>query len=124
MKHIFGFAGAVVGIAVGLLISFSLSAALLGFSIGLIGGYFVAGLITARQTLLQQDFASLGTLRGRTLNEIIAAVGPYREMTSCTISDRDNAPGFLYTWRERNYLIVLLFDADNICLGVTREVLP
>ncbi len=116
--------GASICAAVAALIDASLFSLIIGLGLGCFLGYFVAGLITARQTLLQQDFVKLGVLKGRTLKEIVDAVGPYCETQGTTITDMDNQPGRLITWRARQYMIVLLFDKNNVCLGVNREVLP
>lgn len=88
---------------------------------GIFVGYFIAGLIGAKSTILQQNFKSLGDLRGKSLDEITSAVGAYSNYQSTVISDRNNAPGHLYTWYENQYSITLLFDADNNCVGVTNE---
>ena len=93
----------------------------IGLGFGMVIGYFVAGLIKAKSTMLQQDFKKLGNLRGRSLDEIVNAVGTYKSFQSCTITDRDNAPGYLYTWTEDFYSITLLFDAEKICIGVNSE---
>ncbi len=124
MKHSLAAAGAIIGAGVAALIEPGILQLIIGMCAGCFVGYFIAGLITARQTLLQQDFVKLGVLKGRTLKEIVDAVGPYCESQATTITDMDNQPGRLYTWRARRYMIVLLFDMNNVCLGVTREVLP
>lgn len=88
---------------------------------GIFIGYFVAGLVGAKSTILQQNFKSLGDLRGKSYDEIAGSVGSHTNYQSTKITDRDNAPGHLYTWVENQYAITLLFDADNNCIGVTNE---
>lgn len=122
MKHSIAFSGALIGLGIALLIDQSAMAAFVGAGFGTFLGYFFAGLVEAKKTLLKQGFAQLGNLRGRTLNDIVAVVGPYKVFQPCTITDMDNAPGFFYTWQERGYMIVLLFDANNICIGVSKEI--
>jgi hypothetical protein len=63
---------------------------------------------------LPNKFAELGTLGGRTKDEIVLAVG---EPTSVTFNVGD---GDLLQWITKNYHIALLFK-DDICLGITHE---
>ena len=93
-----------------------------GLFIGMFIGYFIAGLMKSKSTLLQQDFQKLGNLQGLTLDEVINAVGNYKSFSRCNIKDRNNEQGYLYTWREDYYSITLLFDANNICIGVNSEI--
>lgn len=102
--------------------TFLLKAAM-GLCFGIFIGYFVAGLFQAKSVLLQQNFQRLGNLRGRTLGEIIAAVGDYKSFQQCTITDRINEQGYFYTWCEDYYSITLLFGADKVCIGVNKETI-
>ncbi len=122
MKHLFALFGAVIGAGMAALISPSWYSFTIGICMGIFFGYLVAGFATAKGTILHEDFVKLGDLRGRTLKEIVAAVGPFQERENCVITDMDNAPGFKCTWAERNYLITLLFDQNSICLGITHEI--
>ncbi|MCD7714800.1 MAG: hypothetical protein LUI08_07765 [Prevotella sp.] len=123
MKNSLFFWGGMVGVGFTLLFGFyNILSLLIGFCIGGFAGALVYASITMKQNMLKQGFGKLGDLRGKTLDEITSVVGPYNEMKPCTITDRDNAPGFFYTWCERNYLVTLLFDADKICIGVSREI--
>ncbi|MCD8208477.1 MAG: hypothetical protein LUD72_11110, partial [Bacteroidales bacterium] len=122
MKHLFAFFGAVIGAGMAALFSPSWTSCIIGIGCGIFLGYLVAGFATAKGTILKEDFAKLGNLRDRTLNEIVAAVGPYTKRQTCFITDMDNAPGFQCTWAERNYLITLLFDQNSNCLGITHEI--
>ena len=125
-KNSFAIAFALVGFGVGTWLSVDLdwnlwTSGIIGACLGAFVGYFVAGLRSAKGTILQENFQKLGTLSGKTLQEIEAACGPHTSFTTCTITDRDNAPGFFYNWTESNYSITLLFDASNICIGVSDE---
>ncbi len=122
MKHLFAFFGAVIGVGMAALFSPSWSSCIIGIGCGIFLGYLVAGFATAKGNILHEDFVKLGNLKGRTLSEIVAAVGPYTEKETCIITDMGDAPGTKYTWAERNYLITLLFDQNNICLCVTHEI--
>lgn len=94
---------------------------LLGLCFGCFIGYFVAGLMGANSTILQKNFKKAGDLRGRTIDDITSEVGGYSSMQHCTITDRDNEQGIIYTWTEPKYEISLLFGADGRCIGVNRE---
>jgi len=71
--------------------------------------------IGASGKILQQKFIRLGTLKGRTRVEIIAAVGP----PSAQSFTHDG--GQLLQWMETGYHIALIFDVNGICGGVTHE---
>jgi hypothetical protein len=64
------------------------------------------------------DIASLGTLKGRTLKEIIRTAGPPTSASTRTDG------GQLLQWRARGYRIELLFDANRICQGEKHEASP
>ncbi len=122
MKHSIAISCAGIGMGIAILIDASVVSIICGLGFGAFIGYFIAGLTTAKENLLKEGFGKLGNLPGKTLDEIVAVVGPYKSCESCVITDRDNAPGFYYTWHERAYLVVLLFDADNICIGLSKEI--
>ncbi len=119
-----GFAFIGIGIASWLAFEFDwdyITALIVGAGAGAFVGFFFAGLRAAKGTILQQNFQKLGTLSGRSLAEIENKCGKSTAYTTCTISDRNNVPGFLYTWTESNYSITLLFDANRKCIGVNKE---
>ncbi|MDR2907944.1 MAG: hypothetical protein LBU91_08160 [Bacteroidales bacterium] len=121
-KHSMSIAFALIGLSVaGLISGFNVIAILLGLCIGGFTGYFVAGLSTAKSTLLQQGFAELGNLREKPLDEIIEKVGMQTSFSPCTITDWNNEQGFFYTWTENSYSITLLLDSNKNCIGVHRE---
>ena len=64
---------------------------------------------------LRKKFVNLGTLKGKTLNEIEKACG-------VAISVSYGKEGVkVRTWHRVPYTIVLLFDENEICLGVSSE---
>lgn len=64
---------------------------------------------------IARKFGALGTLAGRTLQEIVTVVGP---PDSSTI----NGPGLhVAQWLKSGYHIVLIFDDNGVCGGVTHE---
>jgi len=67
---------------------------------------------------LASDIASLGTLRGKTIREIIRVAGPPTSSGSCTDG------GQLLEWRARGHHIALLFDANRICQGESHGSPP
>ncbi len=122
-KNAYAAAFALVGAGVGGFISAengSLVPVIIGLCAGCFVGYFVAGLVDAKSSLLQKGFKKLGDLRGLPLEEIEAEVGAPAEFKVCNITDR-NETGTLYTWREAHYEITLLFGADGRCIGVNNE---
>jgi hypothetical protein len=75
----------------------------------------------AKGTLLQQDFIKMGNLVGLSLDEIKRRVGEPSGMTACTVAATGRS-GALYTWAQYPYSITLLFDENNKCLGVNKEM--
>ncbi|MBQ0158909.1 MAG: hypothetical protein KBS47_07965 [Bacteroidales bacterium] len=69
--------------------------------------------------VLQRNFAKLGVLTGRTLVEIINVCG-YPQSVSYTV-DEDGEPAKIIQWVASGYHIVLLFDEEDICQGVSCE---
>ncbi len=124
MKAYYCLCGALIGAGIAMLIHMSLTSILIGLAVGVFLGFIIFGVAGMRPTQLQRNFAKLGKLRGKALGEITAVVGPYSMMKRCVITDRDNARGFFFTWTQDKYSIELLFDADYICIGVTKEINP
>lgn len=123
-KHSLAIAFALIGAGVGGFFSAedgSFLPVIYGLCGGCFVGYFVAGLLDAKSSLLQKDFKKLGDLRGLTIDEIVSAVGQYTSQKPVTITDRDNEQGVIYTWTEPKYEISLLFGSDKRCIGVNSE---
>jgi len=78
--------------------------------------FFFAFLLGAQSgQRLASKFASAGTLKGKSKEDIIKAVGPPN-----AISGAANG-GQILQWLSGGYHIVLLFDAGGICRGVIHE---
>lgn len=121
-KHSMAIGFALIGLGIaGFATGFSIVGIICGLGIGAFIGYFVAGLTSAKGNLLQQDFISMGNLAGKTLDEIKAKVGEPNAINACTVADTGK-PGSLCTWTSSPYSITLLFDENNICLGVNKEI--
>lgn len=121
-KHSMAMAFALIGFGLaGLLSEFSAVGIICGMGFGAFIGYFVAGLATAGGNALQQDFIAMGNLQGKTFDEIKAKVGAPNAIQSCTVADTGKN-GSLCTWSKLPYSITLLFDENNVCPGVNKEV--
>ncbi|MBQ9934658.1 MAG: hypothetical protein IJO70_02325 [Lachnospiraceae bacterium] len=86
---------------------------------GLIMYAIISALVKAPGASLQTKFVQLGTLKGKTYSEIVTAVGN-PSSTSATV-DADGKPVKIKQWMATGYHIVLLFDENDICLGVSSE---
>ncbi|MDO4790199.1 MAG: hypothetical protein Q3998_04450 [Porphyromonas sp.] len=122
-KHSMATSFALIGFGLGgFLSSFSTVGVICGLGFGILVGYFVAGLTTAKGYMLQEDFVAMGNLAGKTLDEIKEKVGAPRIIQACTVADTGRK-GSLCTWSEMPYSITLLFDENNICIGVNNEMI-
>ena len=68
---------------------------------------------------LNEKFASLGTLTGKTLSEIETVVGVANSVSNSI--DANGQMIYIYQWMQPAYHVVLLFDRNKICLGVSSE---
>ena len=85
----------------------------------LIGGLILYAIIKVVVRIpaasLNAKFVKLGVLKGKTLAEITAVVGQPNAVSV-------NAEGItVRQWITPGYHIVLLFDENDICLGVNSE---
>ena len=64
---------------------------------------------------LRKKFTQLGTLKGLNYKQIVAAVGKGANSIQ-HVSD-----GSVRVWVSMDYRITLLFDTDDVCLGVSNE---
>lgn len=64
---------------------------------------------------LQRKFVKLGNLRGRTYAEIASVVGAPNAVS------QTGDGGTLKQWITSGYHIALLFDANNVCQGISSE---
>ncbi|SIR06089.1 hypothetical protein [Pseudacidovorax sp. RU35E] len=90
----------------------------------MVGVALVVGLISVAQQKavtapgrdLANTFAALGTLTGRTEQEIVDAVGPANAISAMADG------GKLMQWQRTGYHIALAFK-EGVCAGVTHEYL-
>ena len=87
---------------------------------GLILYLIIGALVRAPGSALQSKFIMLtsktnGEIKGKTYDEIVAACG-----RPTSVSPTGDG-GKLCQWLATGYHIALLFDADNVCLGVSHE---
>lgn len=86
------------------------------------GALFFLGIVfivRGKGASIQAKMVSLGTLSGKSYSEISAVVGPAN-----SVSSRADASGnkvILRQWIAPSYHIALLFDQNDICLGVSSE---
>ena len=82
---------------------------------GLIWYVISMAAVKAPGNALQSKFVKLGTLKGKKLDEIIAVCGYPSSVSS------SNGGVKIYQWMATGYHVVLLFDENDICLGVSSE---
>ena len=75
----------------------------------------IQALVKAPGANLQSKFVGLGTLKGKTKNEIISVVGPPNSISAAANGKT------LYQWIATGYHIALPFDGDA-CEGVTHQL--
>ena len=81
----------------------------------LAGGIVTAAYFTKRKTL-RERFVAMGSLVGRNYAQIAAEV---KAAPQSTIREANGKT--LRAWEEGNYFVSLLFDKDDVCLGVMEE---
>ena len=82
---------------------------------GLIWFLITKAAVKAPGIALQQKFIKLGILKGKTLAEIQNACGAPNSISMGVDGVK------IYQWIATGYHIVLLFDENDICLGVSSE---
>ena len=82
---------------------------------GLLLYLLIRAIVRGPGSSLHSKFVKLGTLRGRPLKEITSVCG---EPNSVSVTKDGNT---VRQWMATGYHIVLLFDKNDICLGVTSE---
>lgn len=68
---------------------------------------------------VKSKFANLGVLAGRSKSEIIAAVGAPNSVSA--MADGKTLLQWQHISQAGGYHIALLFDANEVCEGVTHE---
>ena len=88
--------------------------------LGLVGYALTSAMVKAPGSLLQTKFANLtkdtgGVIAGKTYDEVVAACG-----APSSVSPTGDG-GKLCQWMATSYHIALLFDANNVCVGISHE---
>ena len=99
---------------------------IMGVCAGIFIGYFIAGLLMAYKNqgyVLVKKMRKQNPLRGKNINDVIEAVGGYSSKQAVNITDRNNEKGAYYNFVDGGYEIQLLVGADDIIIGVSKEVL-
>lgn len=99
---------------------------IMGGCAGVFVGYLIAGLLTAYKQqgfVLVKKFKKLNPLSGKNINDVIEEVGGYSSRQDAIITDRNNEKGAFYTFIDGGYEIQLLVGADDIIIGVSKEIL-
>ncbi len=82
---------------------------------GLLWYIISTAMVKAPGNELQKRFISLGDLKGKSLSEIQSVCGAPSSISY-------GADGVkIYQWMATGYHIVLLFDENDICLGISSE---
>ncbi len=82
--------------------------------------YFISkSAVRAPGAMLQKKFVSLNPLAGKTYSEIAAKCGAPNSLSSQVLDDGTVVK--IYQWMATGYHIVLLFDQNDICLGISSE---
>jgi hypothetical protein len=91
----------------------------IGIGVVVVVGLIGAAVAGSQIGSLQQKFASLGDLPGKSRTEIINAVGPPQSVSA--LGDGKT----LLQWQMINqaggYHVALMFDENDLCEGVTHE---
>ena len=90
-----------------------------GWVVMIVGGLLFYGIISAVAKApgagMQKLFQDLGELKGKSLSEIVSKVG-----SPSSVSATGDG-GTLRQWMATGYHIALIFDENEICLGVSHE---
>ena len=81
-----------------------------------LAGCVVTALIFTRRRTLRERFVAMGSLVGREYAEIAAEVKASPQSTT-----REANGQTLRAWEEGHYYVSLLFDKNDVCLGVMEE---
>ena len=99
---------------------------IMGGCAGVFVGYLIAGLLMAYKQqgfVLVKKFKKQNPLSGKNINDVIEEVGGYSSRQDAIITDRNNEKGAFYTFIDGGYEIQLLVGADDIIIGVSKEIL-
>lgn len=79
----------------------------------------VSMIIRGKGSAIQARMRSLGTLKGRTFEQILRVAGAPNSISATT--DASGNKITIRQWIAPSYHIALLFDENDICLGVSSE---
>ena len=82
--------------------------------VAIVLGVIIKSFTTTPSQELNNKFVAMGTLAGKTYNEIVSVVG--EPNSKARIGDT-----ILRQWIQPAYHIGLLFDTKMVCLGVNNE---
>ena len=86
----------------------------------IVAAFLAGGIITAlfftRRRSLRERFVAMGSLVGREYAQIAAEV---KASPQSTVREANGQT--LRAWEEGNYFVSLLFDQNDVCLGVMEE---
>ncbi len=86
---------------------------------GLILYAIMRSLVRAPGNALQSKFVQLGTVAGKTYDEIQIIAGTPNSVSVQT--DENGNKITVRQWISTGYHIVLLFDENDVCLGISSE---
>ena len=83
---------------------------------GLIWYWVTQATVKAPGDILASKFRNLGVVTGKTYKEIVSACGAPASVSSMGDGQK------LCQWMATSYHIALLFDENDVCLGITDEI--
>lgn len=88
---------------------------------GLLWWLLSSAIVKAPGNVLQNNFAKLtedtnGVIAGKTLSEVKSVCGSPSAVSSIGGGQK------LYQWQATGYHIALIFDENDICVGISSEV--
>ncbi len=88
---------------------------------GLIWWLISSALVSAPGALLQNKFANFiadndGVIAGKTLEQVKSACGAPSAFSALGDGQK------LYQWQATGYHIALIFDENDICVGISSEI--
>lgn len=86
---------------------------------GIILYLIISAVVRAPGNVLQVKFTQLGTLTDYTYSQIVEKCGKPSSVSSTV--DKDGNKITIRQWMSAGYNIVLLFDENEKCLGVSSE---
>ena len=80
-----------------------------------LAGFMIAGWLIKSRPSVRKRVENAGYFRGKSYKEIL------NELSEPQFTVRQSDGNTLRTWREKGYSISLLFDSQDLCLGVENE---